>query len=297
MIKTSVVIPAYNEEAAIEEVIQGIREAMDKTQDAYEIIIVDDNSKDRTAEIVSKMENVRLVRHKSNKGVGAARKTGILHAKGEYILMTDGDGTYPTENIPELISHLPEYDMAVGARIEEKGTMKILRSFAKGILLKLVCIISETNIPDLNSGLRVFKKKAALKFFGILPDGHSWVSTITLAFFSNGYSVKYVPIKYFTRKGKSTFHPIKDTYNYFLTINRVIMYFRPLKFFVPLTFCILLGGSIRFLYHALVLHNVRESDIMIILTGIMVGTVGVLADLVLKLQRINFIKMEFKDEE
>lgn len=295
MIKTSVVIPAYNEEAAIEEVINDMKKAMDQTEGGYEIIIVDDNSKDKTAEIVSKMEGIRLIRHKRNRGVGAARKTGILHSKGEYVLMTDGDGTYPTENIPELISHLPEYDMAVGARIEEKGTMKILRSFAKGILLKLACIISETNIPDLNSGLRVFKKKAALKFFGILPDGHSWVTTITLAFLSNRYSVKYVPIRYFTRKGKSTFHPIKDTYNYFLTINRVVMYFRPLKFFVPLTFLILFSGSIRFLYHALALHNVRESDIMIILTGIMVGSVGVLADLVLKLQRINFVKMDIED--
>ncbi len=296
MISVSIIIPAYNEEKAIAEVATDIKSAMKKVDYEYEIIVVDDHSKDKTAEVVSGIKDVRLVKHKYNKGVGAARKTGILHAKGKYIVMTDGDGTYPAENIPQLLSFLPEYDMAVGARKEEMGTWKILRSFAKGILLKIACLVSETNIPDLNSGLRAFRKEASLKFFGILPDGHSWVTTITLAFLSNGYSVKYIPIDYFKRKGKSTFHPFKDTYNYFLTINRVIMYFRPLKFFVPFTMLILIVGSIRFLYHALVIHNVRESDIMIILAGIIVGAVGLLADLVLKLQRINFVKMEFKDK-
>jgi glycosyltransferase involved in cell wall biosynthesis len=292
MIKASIVIPVYNEEKAIASVLEDIKIAMSKVDYEYEIIVVDDASKDATGAIVKGISGVRYVRHKHNMGVGAARKTGVLNAKGEYIAMTDGDGTYPADKIPELFECLPEYDMAVGARNKEAGTLKFLRRPAKWVLLKLACMIADENIPDLNSGLRAFKKEYALKFFGILPNGHSWVSTITLAFFSNGYSVKYIPIDYFKRKGSSSFHPLKDTYTYFMTINRTIMYFRPLKFFVPLTIFIFLMGVMRFLYHAFVLHNVRESDVLIIISAVIIGAVGVLGDLILKLHRHNFIKIE-----
>lgn len=291
-ITASIVIPVQNEEAAITEVIADIKKAMNGTDHSYEIVIVDDGSTDSTVKIVSEIEDVRLIRHRRNRGVGAARKTGILRSKGKYIVMLDGDGTYPADMIPELLKHLPDYDMVVGARKIEAGTMKFLRLPAKWLLLKLACFVAETNIPDLNSGLRAFKKEASLKFFGIYPEGHSWVSTITLAFLTNGYTVKYVPINYFKRKGSSTFHPIKDTFNYFKTINRTVMYFKPLRFFVPFTGFIFLVGVLRFLYGAFIRHDVRESDIMIILTSVIVGAVGVLADLVLKLNRHNFIKID-----
>lgn len=291
----SIIIPAYNEEGAIAEVIANIKAAMSKVSYGHEILVVDDFSQDRTARIVTQIAGVKLICHKYNKGVGAARKTGIFQAKGRFIVMLDGDGTYPAQMIPELLTYLPEYDMVVGARRQETGSLKFLRKPAKWLLLKLASFIAETNIPDLNSGMRAFKKKGALKFFGVLPDGHSWVSTITLAFMSNGYSVKYIPIDYYKRKGRSSFHPISDTFNYFKTINRTVMYFRPLKFFVPLTGSILFLGSLRFFYHAFIVHNVPESDLMIVLSGVIIGAVGVLADLVLKLHRHHFIKMD--DEE
>ncbi|MFQ5770397.1 MAG: glycosyltransferase family 2 protein [bacterium] len=291
-ITTSIIIPAYNEEAAISEVLTDIKLAMDKADYGYEIIVVDDCSKDETAQIVSNLDDVKLIQHKYNKGVGAARKVGILKANGDFIVMLDGDGTYPAHMIPQLVSFLPEYDMVVGARKEEAGTWKLFRKPAKWLLLKLACFIAESNIPDLNSGLRAFKKKAALKFYGIYPNGHSWVTTITLAFLTNGYSVKYIPIDYYKRKGHSSFHPIRDTYNYFKTINRTVLYFRPLRFFLPFTLFILLIGSGRFLYGAFFRHDVRESDIMIILSGLIIGAVGILADLVLKLHKLNFVKID-----
>ncbi|MBU0477505.1 glycosyltransferase family 2 protein [bacterium] len=290
-ITTSIVIPVFNEESAIVQVIKDIKLAMAKVDYGYEIIVVDDCSTDKTAQIVSSMKDVVLIRHKGNRGVGAARKTGILNAKGKFIVMLDGDGTYPANMIPKLVSSLPEFDMVVGARKQENGSLKFLRKPAKWVLLKLACFITEKKIPDLNSGLRAFKKKPVFKFFGILPDGHSWVSTITLAFLSNGYSVKYVPIEYYKRKGRSSFHPVRDTFNYFNTINRTVMYFRPLKFFVPLTTFILFVGTSRFIYHAFIVHNVPESDLMLVVSGVMIGAVGVLADLVLKLHRLNFIKI------
>lgn len=294
-ITTSIIIPTYNEEGAIVEVITDIKSAMAKVDYGYEIIVVDDASKDSTAQIVSSIKDVKLIRHRCNKGVGAARKTGIFKAKGEFIVMLDGDGTYPAHMISKLISFLPEYDMAVGARKVENGSLKFLRKPAKWFLLKLACFITEMHIPDLNSGMRAFKKQTALKFFGILPNGHSWVSTITLAFLTNGYSVRYIPIDYYKRKGRSSFHPIRDTYNYFITINRTVMYFRPLRFFIPFTTFIFFIGNARFFFHAFVTHDVKESDIMIILSALIIGAVGLLADLVLKLNRHNFIKMDYED--
>jgi len=294
-ITTSIIIPAFNEEVAIAEVLTDIKLAMAKVDYGYEIIVVDDCSNDATAQIVSNIDGIRLIRKKYNGGVGSARKVGILKAKGDFIVMLDGDGTYPSYIIPELISFLPEYDMVVGARKEEAGTWRFLRKPTKWLLLKLACFVAEAKIPDLNSGMRAFKKKAALKFFGIYPDGHSWVTTITLAFLTNGYSVKYIPIDYYKRKGSSSFHPIRDTYNYFKTINRTVLYFRPLRFFLPFTLFILLIGVARFLYGAFIRNDVRESDIMIILSGLIIGSLGILADLILKLHKNNFIKIDYEE--
>jgi glycosyltransferase involved in cell wall biosynthesis len=257
---------------------------------------VDDGSRDRTPEILqsaaAELPRLVVVRHARNRGEGAAQKTGILHATGTTIVTIDGDGTYPSQEIPRLAALIPQFDMAVGARVREAGTVRWLRAPAKWAIMRLASFIVEQPIPDLNSGLRAFKRSAALKFFGILPEGHSWSSTITLAFLSNGYAVAYTPIDYFTRKGRSSFHPVRDTLNYIKLINRTIMYFRPLRFFAPLTVTLLAIGLVRFLYHAIVFQDVRESDTTLVLTAILVGAVSVTADLVLKLNRVHFIKME-----
>ncbi len=282
--KISVVIPVYNEEEAIGKVIDDIKTTMDTTQYEYEIIVVDDSSTDKTAEIVMK-KDVKLIQHIENKGVGYARKTGILNANGNFVVMIDGDGTYPANSIPELLSFLPKYDMAIGARKTEAGTSPLFRKPAKWILRKIAEYITRKKIADLNSGLRVFKTEKSLEFFSILPDGHSWVSTITIAFLSSGYDIKYVPIDYHKRIGKSTFHPIKDTANYFLLIFRTIMYFKPLKIFFPVGTILLLIGCIRTVYDAKVLSHIKESDIIIIMLSIFILTLGLLADLIIKVQR------------
>ena len=283
--KVSIVIPAYNEEQAIGEVIDGIRYAMDNTEYDYEIIVVDDCSSDSTSKI-AKDKGVKVIRHLENKGVGKARKTGIQHAEGDIIVMTDADGTYPVKDIPKLLEYFPEYDMVIGARKVEAGTVPWLRRPVKFILRKLAEYVTRKRMPDLNSGLRAFKKDIAMKFLNLLPNGHSWVSTITIAFLSNGYDVKYVPIDYYKRKGKSTIHPIRDTSAFFLLIFRTIMYFKPLRVFLPLAAIILIGGIIRTIYDARILHHVKESDVMIILTGVLTLILGLLADLIVKTRQI-----------
>ncbi len=280
----TVVVPTYNEEKAIDKVLDKIKKTMDVNDYNYEIIVVDDCSTDNTAEI-AKSKEVKVIQHLENKGVGKARKTGIENAEGDIIVMTDGDGTYPVQDIPKLLAFLPKYDMVIGARKIEAGTVPLLRRPVKFILRKLAEYITRKRIPDLNSGLRAFKKDIALKFFGVLPDGHSWVSTITIAFLSNGYDVKYVPIDYYKRKGRSTFHPIKDTSTFFLLIFRTIMYFKPLKVFFPVALVIFIGGVVRTIYDARILHRIKESDVIIVLTGMLVMMLGLLADLIVKTRK------------
>ena len=281
----TIIIPAYNEEKTIGEDIDTIIKTMEKTDYKYEMIVVDDGSTDRTAQIVKSKKKVKLIQHSYNKGVGAARKTGILKAKGEIIVMTDGDGTYPNQDIPKLLNYIKDYDMVIGARIGKNVQWPLLRRPARWFIRKLASYLIAAKIPDLNSGLRVFKKSLARKFFNILPENHSWVSTITLAFLANGYTVKYVPIDYYKRKGKSTIHPIKDTYNFISLVIRTVMYFNPLRVFLPLAGGVLSIAIIRTIYDATVLHRIKESDIMLFLTGLIIGVLGLLADLIVRLQK------------
>lgn len=293
----SIVIPVHNEEEAIGDDLDVIRDTMKHSAYDYEIIVVDDGSTDKSAEIVRSKSDVALIQHSYNKGVGAARKTGLLHARGHIVVMTDGDGTYPNQDIPALLGFFQTYDMVVGARVVESGTWRSLRAPAKWAIRQLACFITGAAIPDLNSGFRAFRRDIALKFFNILPDTHSWVSTLTIAFLANGYDVKYIPIAYHKRKGKSTFHPLKDTLNYVTLVVRTIMYFDPLRFFLPLAILIFTLGSIRLIYDAIYLSDVKESDIMLVLTGIMIGVMGLLADLIVKQHKGQYLDLQGRGKD
>jgi len=279
----SIVIPVYNEEAAIGDDLDLIKQTMDATGRPYEIIVVNDGSTDRTVEIASSKLDVRLLHHEHNRGTGAARTTGIKAAKGNIIIMTDGDGTYPNQDMPRLLQYMEQYDMVVGARTQEEGTLKWLRMPAKWFIRRLAAYLTETRIPDLNSGMRAFKKDIALKYLSILPNTHSWVSTITIAFLSGGHSVKYVPIAYYKRKGKSKFHPLKDTYNYITLVVRAVTYFNPLKVFLPLSLFLFTIGGIKLIRDVIVYNfHVPTTTVLIMLTAAQLGAMGLLADLIVK---------------
>jgi hypothetical protein len=199
--------------------------------------------------------------------------------------MIDGDGSYSSKDILVLLNDMDQYDMVIGARKGETGTLRLIRKPTKWVLRRLAEYISHEKIPDLNSGLRAFKKELALKYFNILPEGHSWVSTITIAFLCDHYNVKYIPVDYYSRKGRSTFHPIADTTAYFLLIFRTIMYFKPLRIFAPIAAIVFTVGVIRTIYDAKILHDIKESDVIIVLAGILIGALGLLADLIVKKSR------------
>ncbi|MFQ6058720.1 MAG: glycosyltransferase family 2 protein [Anaerolineae bacterium] len=277
-------IPAYNEEEAIGDDLDLIRATMEASGYDYEVIVVDDGSRDRTAEIVQERPWVRMIQHPYNRGVGAARTTGVKAARGEVIVMTDGDGTYPNQDIPRLLAHMDQYDMVIGARKREAGSLPWLRAPAKHFIRLLASYLAETRIPDPNSGFRAFRKEVALRFLDILPRSHSWVGTITLAFLSEGFLVKFIPIDYYRRKGRSTFHPLTDTYNYISLVVRTIMYFNPLKVFLPLSLFLIVVAFIKLIRDFIVYHGpyVPGVTLMLVLTAIQVGAIGLLADLIVR---------------
>lgn len=276
-IRVSVVIPAFNEEASIERDLAQVREAMTAFGDPWELIVVDDGSTDRTGEIAEKM-GARVVRHAGNFGTGAARKTGILHARGDVVVMTDADGSYPNEQIPNLLRYFPEYDQVIGARRVERGTFRPLRAVVKGILRGIASWLSRKSVPDPNSGLRAMKREVVTRYLYLIPDGFSSVSSMTLVFLLGGHRVLFVPIDYYRRVGRSKFRPIRDTYWYFLSIIRLVAYFEPLSVFMPAALVLLGMGVVKSVLDFVFLRTLQESDIILILGGFILAAIAILAD-------------------
>ena len=280
-IDVSIVVPTYNEEASVIQVIGDIHNAMKLTNYSYEILVVDDCSTDNTVDLVKDRNDVRLIKHKFNQGSGAARRTGIRAARGEIIVMIDADCTYPTKEIPELLKYFPEYDQVNGARAKESGDLKIFRWLAKWSIRSLACFLTKEEIPDLNTGLKAFKRSIALKYLWALPDGFSCVSTLTLSFICNNYNVKYIPIDYYPRKNsKSKFHPIKDTYSYIVTVIRMVSYFQPMKVFLPLSIVLFILGTVKTIIDYQMIHRMQLSDIVVFMASFVIFCLGVLADLI-----------------
>ncbi len=281
----SVVIPVYNEEKTIGKTITQIANIMqNKQKEKYEIIVVDDGSTDRTNEIAlaAYPEKVNVFRHEQNIGYGAALKTGIRKAKGEIIVMTDADYTYPLEKIVLLIKSIKNYDMVVGARRGKIVNIPLYRTPAKWFLRILANYLTGKKIPDLNSGLRTFRKKDALKFLRLIPDGFSFTTTITLAYLSSGMSIKYIPINYYARKGKSKISPIKDFANFIFLIVRTIAYFSPLKVFLPVS-ALLFLAALSLLVFALIFGILHGTTIAIlVVSSIQISLFGILTDVIVK---------------
>ncbi len=281
----SIIVPVYNEEDAIVPVVDGVLRGMRTKGIPVQIVVVNDGSTDRSEEkIISEFGNqpeVFLVSHKTNKGVGIARNTGIQYSRYEWVGMIDADETYPAEAFPQLVEKMLEYDMVVGTRRVEHGNLKFFRRMTKAFLHLLAGYLFDTKIPDLNSGMRVFKKGLAFRYLYLLPPGHSWVSTITLSFLANGHSIHFFPIEYYPRKkGRSSFHPLRDTYNYLLLILRVCTYFNPLKIFAPLFLFLFLIGGVKTMVDVMFFHGIQESDIILLVSALLVLVLGLVCDLI-----------------
>ncbi len=286
----SVIIPAYNEQDAVANQIEAVRRVLSSQGFTFEIIVVDDGSADRTADQVVHAR-ARLLKHPENLGYGASLKTGILAAAYDTIVIIDADGTYPADQIPVLVEMLGDADMVVGARTGEDVHVHRLRRPAKTILRMLAIRIAEQPIPDLNSGLRAFRRECAVQYFSILSNRFSFTTTSTLAYMADGYRVVYHPINYYERVGKSKIVPWHFM-DFLILIIRMSMMFNPLKIFVPLALFFGLLGVLKTLYDIAALFArspVRDwtlllqpvlstSAVLLLFVGLQFLMIGMMAD-------------------
>ncbi len=280
----SILIPCYNEAPEILiSTIESVKKSFENVQNQiFEIIVINDGSKKYEYSNIS-IEKVRFLEHIVNKGYGAALKTGIKHAQYDWIGITDADGTYPNADFNTFMAYTNDFDMVVGARPWNR--ISALRKFPKYLLTLFSSFLAGYKILDLNSGMRIFKKEMAMQFWSLYPNGFSFTSTITMGCVTNGYNLKYLPIEYSKRQGKSHIHPIKDTLRFFTLVSRLALYFNPLKVFMPLSIVFLAIAVGRGIRDYILVGSLGGMALVLFFMAFQVFFFGLLADIVIKNKR------------
>jgi polyisoprenyl-phosphate glycosyltransferase len=286
----TIVLPCYNEQEHVLDELKRIAGAMDASGMSYEMLVIDDKSTDGTLKVLEEalpqFPHMRLMPFRRNGGSGTARRIGTREAYGRIVVWTDADMTYPNERIPEFIQYLHDnrdIDQVVGARTSEQGTHKMLRVPAKWMIRKFAELLAGTKIPDLNSGLRAFRREVALPYLRLLPPGFSCVTTITMSFLSNQHTVDYLAIDYAKRAGVSKFHFVKDAYRYILQVLRMVMYFNPIKVLMPLALTLFVLGAAKGVVD-IVRYDFRitTNAMLVMVTALIIGSMALLADLMVR---------------
>jgi len=282
----SVILPVFNEVGHLGDEVARIRSGLDAAGMTYEIIAIDDGSTDGSGDALDAIEGIEVIRFAQNRGSGTARRFGTLAARGDAVVWTDVDMTYPNDQIADLVRALDGSDQVVGARTSEQGTVKALRVPAKAALRWLASYLTGVKIPDLNSGFRAFRREVALQFVDQLPPGFSCVTTMTMTFLANGYSVRYIPIEYRKRAGRSKFHWWTDTRRYLLQVVRMVLSYQPLRVFMPLAF-VLLALAVGKLVFDWVDRDFRlaSNTLLLFFMSLQAMAVGILADLIVRVTK------------
>ncbi|MDD4734569.1 MAG: glycosyltransferase family 2 protein [Kiritimatiellae bacterium] len=279
----TVIVPCYNEQESIEKTINLFRTRLSKPDD-LEFVFINDGSSDQTGDLLEKMtaghKNMRVVHHERNGGYGSALKTGIRRSHSEWIAIVDADGTYPIDQLETLIGQAHDVDMVVGARTGDDVTYPLIKKIPKLFITAYASWIAGRKIPDINSGMRVFRREIAEKFFHLFPDGFSFTTTITLAMLTNHYDVRYVPINYATRVGHSKIRPIRDTLNFFKLIFRIGVYFSPMRVFMPIASTTFLVFLLCLAYDVLILNNLTDKTVFLFMFTAMITMFSLLADMI-----------------
>jgi len=275
----TIIIPVYNEEKSIAKVLKEIS-SLDFER-SKEIIVVDDGSTDNTRAFI-KDANSKIIHHDFNKGYGASIKSGIRAASGDVIAVIDADGQHNPRDIIKLLKELNGYDMVVGARSRESHKV-LWRQPGRMLIGWVAGSLSRTHIPDINSGLRIFKKDVVSKYLHLLPNGFSLSTTITVALLKDGYNINYVPIKVNKRQGKSTLR-FFDGFRVLLSIIRLIMIFSPLRIFIPASLSVLMVGGYLMVVDMINL-NIQDITILVILAGMLIFFFGLIVDQIAHIRR------------
>jgi glycosyltransferase involved in cell wall biosynthesis len=282
----SIILPVYNEKGHLRDEIDRIKKTMDASDYTYEIVVVDDGSTDGSGDELRSIEDIRLIQFLQNRGSGSARKAGTHQARGDIVVWTDVDMTYPNDEIPTLLDQMDGWDQVVGARTSEQGSNRLIRVPAKWFIRKLAEYLTATEIPDLNSGLRAFRRKVADQYLHLLPSGFSCVTTITVAFLANGYSIKYTPISYFPRAGESKFHWWSDTRRYLLQVVRMVLSYNPMKVLMPIAAVLLTIGTGKLAYDVFASNlRIAGNTLLIFFAASIILLTAFIADLVVQVTK------------
>jgi polyisoprenyl-phosphate glycosyltransferase len=276
----SVVIPAYNEEMAIVQTVAAVNQALSGLSITHDVVVVDDGSTDATAER-AESTSARVIRCAENGGYGSALKRGIAAGDSEFVAIIDADGTYPAAGLLAMLETAKHADMVVGARSTNMANVPFIRRPAKFILNSLANYLAQKKIPDLNSGLRVFRRDVLTRFIPLLPMGFSFTTTITLCMICSGLRVVYVPIEYGRRIGNSKIR-YTDFFSFILLVLRTIVLFNPLRVFLPLGFALFLLGVSKLVYDIFI-GDLSESAVLGILAAIIIWSFGLIADMLARL--------------
>jgi glycosyltransferase involved in cell wall biosynthesis len=272
-LKISVVLPAKNESGAIEDTILGIHQL----NMIDEIIVINDGSTDNTQDI-AEQAGAKVITHPYSKGNGAAIKTGARNATGDIIIFMDADGQHDPNDILKLIEKIEQgFDLVVGAR--QKGSQaSVGRGVANSLYNNLATYMSDHKVEDLTSGFRAVRAEKFREFIYLLPNGFSYPTTSTMAFFRAGYSVTYVPIHAAKRIGKSHIHPVKDSIRFFLIIFKIATLYSPLKMFLPFAVLLFLLATSWYGYTLYEYQRFTNMSALLYTGSIMIFLMGLISE-------------------
>ena len=273
MTKVSIVIPAKNESASLAAVLQDIESHVHP----FEVIVVNDGSTDATADIARGC-GARVVSHPYSMGNGAAIKSGIRAARGDVVVFMDADGQHRPEDIPVLLAKLESgYDMVVGSR-NSKGQASVGRLAANTLYNRLASWMTGQTVEDLTSGFRAVKCELLGEFIHLLPNGFSYPTTLTMAFFRAGYAVSYEPITVVQRIGKSHIQPLRDGLRFLLIIFKIGTLHSPLKLFAPISAVFFLLGLFYYMYTYIGDGRFTNMGVLLFTTALLVFLIGLVSE-------------------
>jgi glycosyltransferase involved in cell wall biosynthesis len=269
----SIILPARNEASNLSRLLP----ALIREQKNAEIIVVDDHSTDATASVCRK-NSVRVITHPYSKGNGAAIKSGARAANGEILIFMDADGQHNPRDVNRLLQKLEEgFDMVVGAR-NGNTQAGIWRRVGNNLYNHLASVITGHRIDDLTSGFRAARAAIFKKFIHLLPNGFSYPTTITMAFFRSGFSVTYIPINAEKRVGKSHIKPTRDGIRFLLIIFRIGTLYSPLKVFIPTSLAFFITGIIYYLYTYSTQGRFTNMSALLLITSILIFLIGLISE-------------------
>lgn len=273
-LKTTIVLPARNEQQSVGEVVRGIRNALP----AAEVIVVDDGSKDGTA-AVARAQGAMVISSPYSMGNGAAIKRGARAASGEILIFMDADGQHNPADIPKLLQKLDEgYDMVVGARGRE-GQANAGRGLANAFYNKLASWMTGFKVLDLTSGFRAVRTEKFREFLHLLPNGFSYPTTITMAFFRSAYAVAYVPVLVAARVGTTShIRPLRDGIRFLLIIFKIATLYSPLKLFAPVGFGFALLGLGYYGYTFAMVHRFTNMSVLLFSAAVIIFLIGLISE-------------------